>query len=58
VSWPASTPSTYVLETTTNLTSGTVWTEATNSVAISGTNKLLILDMNAAELERYYRLKQ
>jgi len=58
VSWPASTPSTYVLETTTNLTSGTVWAEVTNSVAISGTNKLLILDVNAAELERYYRLKQ
>jgi hypothetical protein len=58
VSWPASTPSTFMLETTTNLTSGTVWTEVTNSVSVSGTNKFLVLDVNAAELERYYRLKQ
>jgi len=58
VSWPASTPSTFMLETTTNLMPGNVWTGVTNSVSVSGTNKFLILDVNVAELERYYRLKQ
>ncbi len=58
VSWPASTPSTFVLETTTNLTSATLWTQVTNAVAVSSTNKFVILDVNVAESERYYRLKQ
>jgi len=58
VSWPASTPSTFMLETTTNLTLAGVWTEVTNSVSVSGTNKFVILEINAAELGQYYRLQQ
>ena len=58
VSWPASTPSSFLLETTTNLVPVIVWTPVTNSVSTSGTNKFVILNVNAAEPERYYRLKQ
>ena len=58
VSWPASTPSAFMLETTTNFTPVIVWTAVTNSVSVSGTNKVVILDVNVAEPERYYRLKQ
>ena len=58
VSWPASTPSAFMLETTTHFTPVIVWTAVTNSVSVSGTNKFVILDVNVAEPERYYRLKQ
>lgn len=58
VSWPAATPSSFVLETTTNLVPVIVWSPVTNAVSISGTNKFVILNLNAAEPERYYRLKQ
>lgn len=58
VSWPAATPSSFLLETTTNLVPVIVWTPVTNSVSTSGTNKFVILNANATEPERYYRLKQ
>ena len=58
VSWPASTPSSFLLETTTNLVPVIVWTPVTNSVSTSGTNKFVILNVNATEPERYYRLRQ
>jgi len=58
VRWPASTPPAFMLETTTNFTPVIVWTAVTNSVSVSGTNKFVILDVNVAEPERCYRLKQ
>lgn len=58
LSWPASTPSTFKLETTTDLTPVSDWTAVTNSVSVSDTNKFVLLDVDVAELERYYRLKQ
>jgi len=58
VSWPASTPSSLVLESATNLVSGTHWEAVTNAVSLASTNKFLLLDVNALERERYYRWKQ
>lgn len=58
IAWPASTPAGYGLETATNLVPVIGWIPVTNSVVVSGTNKLVILDVNFAEPQRYYRLKQ
>lgn len=58
IAWPASTPAGYGLETATNLVPVIAWIPVTNSVIVSGTNKLVILDVNFAEPQRYYRLKQ
>jgi uncharacterized repeat protein (TIGR01451 family) len=58
ITWPASTSSGFALETTTNLVPAIVWSPVTNGVSVSGTNKVVILNVNAGEPERYYRLKQ
>jgi len=58
VSWPAATPATFQLETTDTLTPTPVWTGVTNPVWESGTNKFVLLEVNAAEPGRFYRLRQ
>ena len=58
ITWPVTTPDIFFVQTTTNLTPVIVWISMTNSILTSGTNKFVILNVNAAESERYYRLKQ
>jgi uncharacterized repeat protein (TIGR01451 family) len=56
--WPASTPAGFALETTPNLAPVVIWSPVTNSVVIIATNRVVILDVNFSEPERYYRLRQ
>jgi hypothetical protein len=54
----AATPPDFVLETATNLMPVIVWLPVTNSVGTNGPIKYVILNVNAAEPERYFRLRQ
>lgn len=58
ITWPASAGAGFNLETTTNLAPVIVWSPVTNSVVTSGINKVVILGVNPADSQRFYRLKQ
>ena len=58
VNWPTTTPDVFHLENATNLNPVIVWTTVTNAVSTNGGFRGAIIPLNAADPERYFRLRQ